>query len=551
MVNRRQVIKSAAAVATVVAMPKYASAQSAFNGFYPAGNWVPAKQAMIQVYPRPDSETNTWARHRWAYYDGNAAHTPQYKIPLGVSFGAFPYVYQLLSGPPGMTIGATVWNTAWGTGSNPAFTDAANAGYGYLLWTPTATLGSPATVSVLVTDQQHNTLTITFTVSTSGDTSHFIFVDAVNGNDSTGTGTISAPWQTFTHATTGNATKLLYLRQGTYTVVHNSNARNINYYILNTNSQPSALMGFPGDTAPILDISSSSIATPTGGSGTDLFMQRLNPNGYDATATNAKFYWEQQPGVAGYRQTFDLITWTNSGVGTQGTDMGGVAFYFDGYDQSSNLNNYTWYQFINNYTESGRSQPGRQGNNYVGCSCYSTQYTLVQGMVFLQSGYTMDQFGYFKVNVVNSCFRGCTVNVGSGSYIWAVSYGGQISGFMYNNESCYTTAVGAGNGIDMGIDPDNYGALWCYRNSVVGSRGISTGAAGGGPIVFDNNAAQGGTLPTGSFVVTSGNIIAASGLLDSNGKLTSTYASYLGTVGAQIALASSTATPNAPVLKVG
>ena len=70
MVNRREVIKSAAAVATVVAMPKYASAQSAFNGFYPAGNWIPAKQAMIQVYPRPDSETNTWARHQWAYYDG-------------------------------------------------------------------------------------------------------------------------------------------------------------------------------------------------------------------------------------------------------------------------------------------------------------------------------------------------------------------------------------------------------------------------------------------------------------------------------------------------
>src|SRR5580692_1397802 len=125
MVNRRQVIKSAAAAATVLAMPRYAFAASSFSGFYPAGSWMPAKQPMIQVYPRPDSETNTWARHRWAYYDG--AHAVQYKIPLGVSFGAFPYVYELLSGPPGMTIGATYWNPTWGTGSNPAFTDAANA----------------------------------------------------------------------------------------------------------------------------------------------------------------------------------------------------------------------------------------------------------------------------------------------------------------------------------------------------------------------------------------------------------------------------------------
>ena len=105
MVNRRQMIKSAAAAATVLAMPRYAFAGSAFNGFYPAGSWMPAKQPMIQVYPRPDSETNTWARHRWAYYDG--VNAVQYKIPLGVSFGAFPYVFQLLSGPPGMTIGAT------------------------------------------------------------------------------------------------------------------------------------------------------------------------------------------------------------------------------------------------------------------------------------------------------------------------------------------------------------------------------------------------------------------------------------------------------------
>ena len=99
MVNRRQVIKAGAAVTTILAMPKTRFLEaSAFNGLYPAGSWVPAKQAMIQVYPRPDTETNTWARHRWAYYDGTNA--VQYRIPLGVSFGAFPYVYQLLLGPP-------------------------------------------------------------------------------------------------------------------------------------------------------------------------------------------------------------------------------------------------------------------------------------------------------------------------------------------------------------------------------------------------------------------------------------------------------------------
>src|SRR5580698_176033 len=214
MVSRRQVIKSAAAAATVLAMPRYAFAASSFNGFYPAGSWMPAKQAMIQVYPRPDSETNTWARHRWAYYDGT--NPVQYRIPLGVSFGAFPYVFQLLSGPPGMTIGATIWQSDW------SFAQAMTAGYGYLLWTPTAAVTS-GTVSVLVTDQQMNTLTITFTVSTSSSTSRFIFLDAANGNDSTGTGAIGAPWKTLakalgsSYAATANPGAICYLRgTGTY-----------------------------------------------------------------------------------------------------------------------------------------------------------------------------------------------------------------------------------------------------------------------------------------------------------------------------------------------
>jgi hypothetical protein len=545
MINRRQVIKSAAAAATVLSMPKYAFSLSTFNGFYPAGNWIPAKQPMIQVYPRPDSETNTWARHRWAYYDGT--NSVLYKIPLGVSFGAFPYVYQLLSGPPGMTIGATSWQPGW------TFAQASAAGYGYLQWTPTAPV-SGATVSVLVTDQQKNTLTITFTVSTSSSTSQFIFVDSVHGSDSSGNGTIGAPWQTLVHAfgngysASANASALCYFRSGTYAVpsapndVNSSNA----CFELNTTTKPSAIIGFPGDTPPILTMTAAMFVTPLGaGLGADLFVQGINFDGYNTAETNARLFWLSGAGSASSRQTFDSITWTNSGYGRSGIGNAD-AFFFDG--DSSNL---TSYQFLNNYSENSRQTSGFSGNNYGGCSFYGAQYALVQGCSIVQSGLELDGAFYFKVDVANSSIRGCTVNVGSGNVTHAFSMGQPININFQNCETCYNTLVGGG-GIFLGFGAFNFGTLWAYRNSVVGNNGIKTNSTGGGPYVFDSNAAQGGSLPSGSSIQTDGlNLVKSSGLLDGNGNLTGSYVSSVGAVGAQIALSSSSVpTPTAPTLRV-
>jgi hypothetical protein len=553
MVNRRQVIKSAAAAATVLAMPKYAFAASTFTGFYPAGNWIPAKQAMIQVYPRPDSETNTWARHRWAYYDG--VNAVQYKIPLGVSFGAFPYVFQLLSGPPGMTIGAAYWQSGW------SFAQAMTAGYGYLQWTPSASV-SGTTVSILVTDQQMNTLTITFTVSTSSSTSQFIFIDSVHGNDSTGTGTIGAPWASFskafgpTYAASVNAKTLCYFRAGTYAIpVYSDNDINSSDALceLNTTTKPSALMGFPGDTPPILTMTAAQFATPLGaGLGADLFMQGLNPNGACTSGgMNGRFIWVAGAGTASYRQTFDSIAWSNPVYGSGGSNATG--YFFDGAASSS----LTLYQFVNNCSESNR-QSGNPGNNYGGCSFYSAQYALVQGCSIIQSGLNMDAAYYFKVNVIDSCIRGCTVNVGAGNVTHAFDMGqpllsgnGPANTSMTNDETCYNTLVGGG-GIFLGFGAFTFGSLWCYRNSVIGPNSFKTNATGGGPLVYDSNAAQGGSFPSGSSMQTNGlNLVKASGLLDSTtGNLTAAYVSYLGTVGAQISLASSAMTPKSPLLSV-
>lgn len=550
MVNRRQVIKAAAAVTTILAMPKHAFSASTFNGLYPAGSWIPAKQPMIQVYPRPDSETNTWARHHWAYYDG--VNSVQYKIPLGVSFGAFPYVYQLLSGPPGMTIGASFWQSDW------SFAQAAAAGYGYLLWTPSGSVTN-ASVSVLVTDQQMNTLTITFTVSTSSSTAQFIFIDAVKGNDSTGTGTISAPWQTFnkargsTYNGTANPNTLCYLRAGTYAIPADaSNSIDVSTAIsqINTSIKPSAFMGFPGDTAPVLTLTGAMFGVgipPAGGS--DLFMQGLNFNGYNAGAANARIIWVAAYGTTAARMTFDNNLWSNSGYGSQGSNNA------TGYYMDSNSGTNIPYTFINNCSESNR-QSGHPGNNYIGCSFYSAINCLVQGCSINQSGLNADGAWYFKSNVTNGCMRGNFALLSNVGHAFDFGQAPSGAGLMENSESCYNILIApSGGGIILAQTGGYaYGTLWCYRNSVLGSPGYNSNqATSNGPYVFDSNVSQGGGIPTGSSIQTNGlNVVASSGALDATtGQLTGTYRTkYLGTVGAEIALGSAAPTPNAPNLKV-
>ena len=491
---------------------------------------------MIQVYPRPDTETNTWARHRWAYYDG--VNSVQYKIPIGVSFGAFPYVFSLDSGSIalGMSLGASGWNTSWGTGSNTGFQDAAAAGYGYLIWTPTASV-SGHTVTITVTDQQRNTLTITFTVSTSSSTSQFIFIDAVHGSDSTGTGTISAPWQTIGKGMTGNATKLLYLRAGNYTWTSGTTARGGTYLSMNTTTVASAYMGFPGDAAPTIDMTTGCFASD--GNGSDLFWQGLSPNGYQTSSTNAKLYWAWNDGSSTNRQTFDAITWTNSGYGSTGTDVA-TSYYFDG-DTST----YSQYQFVNNCSETNR-QSGRSGNNYAGFTSYGVDSLLAHGYSIIQSGLQLDSFQYLKVGATNSCIRGNYINTTSSSgfthHPFSTGQGG--SGMpLQTCESCYNTIVSNNGGIyetESGAGFPSSGALWVYRNSVnapasigFGNGGLDSTCTAGGPYVFESNACQGANNLTGTNVTNSGNSFASSGLLDGNGRLVSS--SSLGILGAQIA----------------
>lgn len=65
-----------------------------------AGHYVETQRAPELVFPRPDSETPAWAKHR-RHYPGK-----RFEIPLGISFGSWPFYFEAITMPAGATVGA-------------------------------------------------------------------------------------------------------------------------------------------------------------------------------------------------------------------------------------------------------------------------------------------------------------------------------------------------------------------------------------------------------------------------------------------------------------
>ncbi len=149
------------------------------------GHWE-SEYPLHVIYPRPDSETGEFARHRHAY-PGR-----MYEIYIGVQFGAWPYRFEKISGPDWLNI---VDETLVKDGERFVVPE----GYGVLRGTAPSTPGPAEPVTIRVYDQEHGRpdpsfVDVTFSVEVSPD--NFVFVDNENGDDTTGNGTISAPYRT-------------------------------------------------------------------------------------------------------------------------------------------------------------------------------------------------------------------------------------------------------------------------------------------------------------------------------------------------------------------
>ena len=248
----------------------------------PAGNFVAQEFGMVAVAPRPDTETGSFtgdfatdnvnARYRWAYYDGV---TPvRYELAIKLFGGSAPHIYELITGPSGMTVG-----------NNRTPED-----HGVIKWTPTSAHNylNPANVTVKVYGQDGNTLNLTFSIQTTSSTEKFIFVNADSGDDS-GDGSIDDPFQTLNELMVAASTsvtypnRIVYLRGSTenYTTVAHTDAwmpteeDTIPARIgLDINNHPRSYVAFPDESVTI-DFSDAQIIT---GNGDDFFFSGSSTN---------------------------------------------------------------------------------------------------------------------------------------------------------------------------------------------------------------------------------------------------------------------------------
>ena len=169
-----------------------------------------------------------------------------YEIHADAHGGRWPFTYRL-SGtvPSGMTIE-----------QGPCTTIGPTCTAGTITWTPSSsgTFG-PITVTVRDVDGREVNGTWSIVVSTTIGADGFCFLDAVSGNDTTGAGSLAAPYQTLPKAHTScGARAIMYLKNGTYAVgggslTNPSDCRN--RYIWSESSQPAIWVGYPGHTPTI------------------------------------------------------------------------------------------------------------------------------------------------------------------------------------------------------------------------------------------------------------------------------------------------------------
>ena len=94
--------------------------------------------------------------------------------------GSWPFVYELLDAPAGASLGR----------------NHGDANYGILRWTPSA--NGAFNFTVRVRDQDGGS--VQFSWSGVVSSSWARFVDANNGSDASGNGSVSAPWRSLAHA---------------------------------------------------------------------------------------------------------------------------------------------------------------------------------------------------------------------------------------------------------------------------------------------------------------------------------------------------------------
>ena len=472
----------------------------------PEGNYISAKMPMHVVYPRPDSETQPHARHRWAH------PSMQYRIPIGIQGGAWPFKYELVDAPEGAVIGSL-----YGSGD-----------YGEITWQPQQ--GGVYSFTVKVTDQDLNTVTASWKVTV--DASQFVFIQ--DGWQGSKVGTINQPlediadWYRNSPSDNTYHNKIVVLRGGSYQLLGGPSTNN-NVRLEETTKTPS-IIGFPGEL-PVVDSSQSKMIN--GNSGLkDTFIADIRWENSRQDVANAHFHWATGDVTRG---TWWNNTFYNHGAGLAGDDNTAAVFISSTDTHKKNI------LYKNNVHDKFTPHGGNSG--YV--DIYYSSYVLIEGNVAKNSTTGYGFWAKGTTSFVTVRANKAHDNVAGGGI--TVGYGAESPELVHDHEVCWNhIALLPGNDTQQTLQwatstayRDKSYNSYIYRNSFVNGsstvrfKGSENYHVDGNVVVTDWQARWG----TDNMTTTVPNIVGreADGITDVNGNLAGSYRKgYIGKAGHEV-----------------
>jgi hypothetical protein len=466
-----------------------------------------ANYSLEIIQPQPNLDT----RNRfYKAYPGL-----EYNVRLAVIGGDYPYRYELVSGPSGMSID----------------------GRGEITWPNPTEASSAYPVSVRVTDSAGTARSVdwTITVTTSG----FLFVDAVKGTPASqgGTGTMSNPWKSLKDVYGGDTYNdkhsahhsgaFVYWRGGTYLMdAYVEDCPSECRVPLINNYKPQVWLAYPGER-PVFKMN-----TPSGGDayityysgGDNAYLDGLefdltnNARGKGVVFGGGRNVTFRRNVSHGIRKGWNggnnsLVFITNSGTRYSVQDNVGynvnLGYWLLGYHASRVL------------VENNRLYNiGYEGDSHPIGPKQATQMWFIRG-------------NHFHDNPRNSF-----------NLLYGTSGGGVQSGDI---EVSFNLVTRGGGKVRINSSYVSGGRpVHVFRNTFVGEVDVSKVTSSNGPFRFYNNVIvnetshpdkiQRNSIEDPSRLIVSDNLVGSSSdnIVDDQGNLTSDYKSYLGTRGHQI-----------------
>lgn len=440
----------------------------------------------------------------------------EYKVPIGVFGGEYPFTYSLTTAPSGMTI---------------------NSSTGVITWpNPTAT-GSPHSVTARVVDSESTEDTVSWTVTVT--TSGFVFLDIVNGSPS-GAGTISDPKQnmvdiggsTYSDITVGTYNDyFVYFRGGTYDPAG---------YLNNSGQQ--IQLEWRGSYKPIvwLEYPGESVVIDHNRRTQGAFFDMVDSNNDDLFIHGIRFQDMLNHAIRmmANRQVFFEAEFQNLGPGRDGDNS---SFLMFASAQQTGAHDYT---FIKDCTFN---------NLNIGAflKLYSVWKAVIEGNT-LSNGSGAPLEG-IAVKAYNSYIdiRGNTIqNIAEhaigGNWNYDNNFEIRFNKIQDANNNFVNDIYGA---LTINYN-DTAGPVNIYRNTIEGTVTVRFASSDDGPfrlynnvIVNENSGTLSGSHINYSQVNDMSRIIIGSGstanltgypssnIIDANGNLTANYTSYIGTHG--------------------